>query len=130
MEQQSASWLLLSEVKNGSPIETAEYAVASKIDNESAFKWWTAHALKKRKAIIIKVKGRYWRTTHKFGIRLPHSVDKAYSIDKDNGNDYWRRAIEKEMARVRIAFKKWQGGDTEEDARKRLVVVDEPPILN
>ena len=117
----TASWLPLSEVKNASPVETAEYAVASKIDHEPAFKWWVAKTLRKRKQIVAKVKSRYWRTTHKFGVRLPHSVEEAYKLDAQNGNDFWRRAIEKEMSRVRIAFEKWLDGTTRDDARKKLV---------
>ena len=48
----TASWLPLSEVKNVSPIETADYAVASQIDHEPAFKWWVPGTLKKHKQII------------------------------------------------------------------------------
>ena len=117
----TASWLPLSEVKNSSPVEAAEYAVASKIDDEPAFAWWVPAVLKKRNKIIAKVKSRYWRTTHKFGLRLPHSLEEAYQIDRDNKNDFWRRAIEKEMTRVRVAFEKWQGGSTEDEAREKLV---------
>ena len=100
----TASWLPLSEVKNTSPIETAEYAVASWIDHEPAFKWWIPETLKKRKQIVAKVKSWYWRTTHKFGVKLPHSVEEAYKFDAENGNDLWRHAIEQEMSRAHIAF--------------------------
>ena len=77
--------------------------------------------MKKRDVLIKKVKGRYWRTTHKYGIRLPHSVPEALKIDEETKTDYWRKGIEKEMARVRVAFEKWQGGSTVDDARKKLV---------
>ena len=49
---------------------------------------------------------------HKFGVKFPHSVDKAYKLDKMNGNDYWHKAIEKEMSRVCVAFEKWVDGTT------------------
>jgi len=117
----TASWLPMSEVKEANPIELAEYAVTAKISDEPAFAWWVSSVLKKRNAIIKKVKGKYWRTTHKFGIKLPHSVEEALKIDKENGNDFWTKAIEKEMARVRVAFKKWDGGTTADEARKKLV---------
>ena len=42
--------------KNANPVETEEYAVASKIDDEPAFKWWVSETLKKRQAIVAKVK--------------------------------------------------------------------------
>ena len=117
----TASWLPLSEVKNSNPVEVAEYAVASKIDKEPAFAWWVPRTLRKRAQIVAKVKSRYWKTTHKYGVRLPHSVEEAYAIDAENRNNLWRDAIEKEMARVRIAFTPWEDGDTVEDARRRLV---------
>ena len=100
----TASWLPLSVVKNASPIETAEYSVACRIDHEPAFKWWVPGTLKKRKQIIAKVRSQYWCTTRKFGVKLPHSVEEAYKFDAENGNDLWRRAIEQEMSRVCIAF--------------------------
>eukprot|EP00957_Ditylum_brightwellii_P014810 1116605-Ditylum_brightwellii.AAC.1 len=106
----------LSEVKNANPVEVAEYSVASKIYNEPAFKWWIHHALKKRKSIISKVRSQYWRATHKFGLRLPHSMKEAYEIDKQNGNDYMCHTIEKEMSRVGISFETWKGGKTLEEA--------------
>jgi hypothetical protein len=86
-------------------IETAEYAVANKISEEPAFKWWVEDTLRKRHRIINKVKSaKYWKRTHKYGIRLPHSVDEALRFDEDSGTDFWRKAIEKEMRNVMPAF--------------------------
>ena len=117
----TASWVPLSELKDANPVETAEYAVTAKIDDEPAFAWWVPTILRRRDVIIAKVKGKYWRTTHKFGIRLPHSVEEAYRIDEQTKTDHWRRAIDKEMARVRVAFEKWDGGSTAEDAKRKLI---------
>ena len=93
----------------------------SKIDREPAFKWWVSKTLRKRQAIVTKVKSWYWRTTHKFGVELPHSVEEAYKLDEKNNNNYWCAAIEKEMSRVRVAFEKWTGGNTREEAKRKLV---------
>ena len=68
----TSSWLPMCEVKNTSPVETAEYTVAAKIDQEPVFKWWVSKTLKKHHAIVAKVKSRYWQTSHKFGVKLPH----------------------------------------------------------
>ena len=116
-----SSWLPLCEVKNSNPVKVAEYTVAPKIDGEPAFKWWVSKTLRKRQAIVAKVKSWYWRTTHKFGVELPHSVEEAQKLDKKKDNNYWRAAIEKEMSRVRIAFEKWTGGNTLEEAKWKLV---------
>jgi hypothetical protein len=87
----------LSELKASNPVEVAEYAVANKIVEEPAFAWWVKDVFRRRNRIISKVKSRYWKTTHKFGIRLPRSVQQALQIDEETGTDLWRQAIEKEM---------------------------------
>ena len=42
--------------------------------------------------------------THKYGIRLPHTVEEALQIDHETGTDFWKKAIEKEMKNVRPAY--------------------------
>ena len=99
------SWVSLKELKNSNPIELAEYAVAQRIDHEPAFNWWVKDTLRRRNRVIAKVKKKYWRTTQKFGIRLPHSVKEALHFDADMGPNctLWRDTIEKELKKVRIA---------------------------
>ena len=55
-------------------------------------------------------------TTHKFGIRLPKTTEEALQIDKITGNDFWRKAINKEMSKVKIAWKV-NDGHTPSEAR-------------
>jgi hypothetical protein len=50
------------------------------------------------------VKKKYWRTTHKFGCKLPHSVEEALEIDRQMGTDHWQRALNKEMSKVKVAW--------------------------
>jgi hypothetical protein len=52
--------------------------------------------------------------THKFGLKLPHSVQEALQIDEETGTKFWRRAIEKEMKNVMPAFEKWDNGTIED----------------
>ena len=101
----STSWEKLKDLKASNPVEVAEYAAANRLVDEPAFKWWVPHTMQKQNRIISKVKSRYWRTTHKFGIRLPHSVEEALRIDAETKTDYWRCALNKEMSRVKIAWK-------------------------
>ena len=68
------SWIDLKDLKDSNPIEVAEYAVANRIVEEPAFKWWVSRTVRKRNRVISKLKGKYWRTTHKFGIKLPKDV--------------------------------------------------------
>ena len=46
---------------------------------------YTEATLKKRERIISKVKTKYWRTTHKYGVRLPHNATEALQINKEMG---------------------------------------------
>ena len=55
----STSWTLLKDLKESTPVEVAEYAVANKIANEPAFIWWAKDVLRKRDRMIAKVRSRY-----------------------------------------------------------------------
>ncbi len=81
-------WVLLKDLKASNPIEVAEYTMANKIEDEPAFAWWVKEVLRHRRRIILKVKSRYWRTTHKFGTRLPHSAEEALRMDKETGTNF------------------------------------------
>jgi hypothetical protein len=100
----TTSWEDLSMIKEHNPVELAEYAVSRDIADEPAFAWWVPFTLKKRDRIISAVNKRYWKRTHKFGIQVPHSVDQALQIDKENGDNLWKEAIQKEMNNVDVAF--------------------------
>ncbi len=105
----SMNWHKLADFKDSYPVQLAEYAVANGIDHEPAFKWWIKKTLRRKERMISKVKSKYWRSTHKFGIEIPKSVAEAYRIDRESGTNHWTRAIEKEMKNVRIAFEKIDG---------------------
>lgn len=62
---------------------------------------WT---LKRRNKIIASIKARVKKTTHKYGIEIPRSVEHAYEIDWKNGNTFWRDALKKEMSNIDVAF--------------------------
>ena len=110
----STSWEKLSDLKASNPVEVAEYAVANRLTEEPAFKWWVSHVIKRRNRIISKVKSRYWKTTHKFGIRLPKSVKEALEIDRVTNTDFWRKAINKEMSKVKVAWAVHEGHTPQE----------------
>ena len=89
----------------------------NKISDDPAFAWWVAYTIRQRNC---KVKGRYWRTTNKYGIRLPYSVEDALKIDEESdGPPFWRLAIEKEMKKINgmNAFERWDK-TSPEDLRK------------
>ena len=49
------NWISLKDMKESYTPQVAEYAVASHIDQESAFAWWVSHVIRKKEAIISKV---------------------------------------------------------------------------
>ncbi len=81
----STSCVKLKDFKASNPIALAHYAVANCIAEELAFKWWVSDTLHKQKCIISKVKKKYWKMMHKFGIKLPHSVEEALEINRVRG---------------------------------------------
>ena len=107
----STSWIPLKDLKESNPLEVAEYAVANQIADEPAFSWWVRHFLRKRDRVIMKVKARYWKRTHQFGIELPKTIEEALAIDKKTGTDFWRTAVEKEMKVVDKAFEFWDDNE-------------------
>jgi hypothetical protein len=82
-KDQFTSWVPLKDLKASNPVELAEYAVVNHKVLEPAFKWWVSDMFCKQNCIISKVKKKYWRTTHKFGIKLLYSVEEALEINSD-----------------------------------------------
>ena len=48
----------------------------------AAFEWWVPHSLKKSQVILAALKKRVRKTTHKYGIEIPTSVEHAYELDR------------------------------------------------
>jgi hypothetical protein len=100
----------LKDLKESHPVETAEYAKARGLEKEPAFAWWVPYTLRKRDRIISAVRARTRRVTHKYGVEMPTSVQHAYELDRRNGNQFWTKAIQKEMINVGIAFQILEDG--------------------
>ena len=64
--------------------------------------------LRRSNIIIVKLKAKYWRTTHNFGTWVPKYVDEALAIDNGNGNKLWYTAIQKEMKSICVYFEAWE----------------------
>jgi hypothetical protein len=101
----SISWEKLKDLKASNPVKVTKYAIANRIIEEPAFKWWAPHVLCQQNRIISKAKSRYWKTTHKFGILLPITVKEALEINRARNTDFWRKAVNKEIAKDKIAWK-------------------------
>ena len=79
----SSNWVALKDLKHSYPVELAEYSVTNNLKDEPAFAWWVPYTLNKRKRILKKVKSKYWQRSHKYGIRVPKSVEEAIKIDEE-----------------------------------------------
>ena len=102
----SVSWMHLKDMKDAFPIDVAEYAVAHNIDSEPAFAWWVKAVLDRRERIISKLRSsRRNKKTVKYGIVIPDDLKHAEELDRENDNDGWKQAIEKELSKIRVAFK-------------------------
>ena len=109
----STTWVQLKDLKESYPVQLAEYAVQARISEEPAFAWWCSYVLRKRNRIISKVKSKYWQRTHKYGIRVPHSMKEAIEIDQTNGNRVWQDATNLEMVNIRPALEVWENEEDE-----------------
>ena len=69
-------------MKESNTTEIAEFAKARNIDDELALDCWTPYVLRKRDVIISSVKLRARKTTHKYVIELPTSVEHACAIEQ------------------------------------------------
>ena len=90
-------------------MQLVEYAVLNQIADEPAFAWWIMKVPKKRDRIISKTARKYWKKTHKYGLRIPHTVKEAFDTDKEHGDTLWRDAILQEMKNVQPEFEAYKG---------------------
>lgn len=107
----STSWEHLKDLKESYPIQTAEFAISQGIDQKPAFRWWIPTVLKQRNRVVLAIKTRYTKKTHKYGIKVPRNVEEAYLLDKESNTDYWHKAIQKEMKNNAMAFKFLEEGE-------------------
>jgi hypothetical protein len=105
------SWVKMKDLKDSSLVELAEFAKARGLSSEPAFAWWISNTIRRRNAILSAVKGRVKKTTHKYGIEIPTSVEHAKKLDAANGNTLWMDALKKEMYNVGIAFEILEDGE-------------------
>mmetsp|Transcript_18951 Transcript_18951/g.26751 ORF Transcript_18951/g.26751 Transcript_18951/m.26751 type:complete len:85 (-) Transcript_18951:2395-2649(-) len=67
----SANWVALKDLKDSCHVPSADCSIANDLQDEPAFAWWVPHVIRKRKAIICKVKSKHWQRSHKHGVGCP-----------------------------------------------------------
>jgi hypothetical protein len=67
--------------------------------------------IKRQTRIVNAVNTWFKKKMHKYGIKVPMTVEEAYQIDKETNTDYWHQAILKEMKKNTVAFKFLEEGE-------------------
>jgi hypothetical protein len=109
----SLEWLALKDLKESYPVQLAAYSIMNNLKDEPTFAWWVPFVIKKRDAIISKLKTKYWQCSTKYGICISKSVDEARHLDDKNKNYVWMDAVNFEMETIRVAFE-LHNGDTKD----------------
>ena len=60
---------------------------------------------------MSEISSRVRRCSHRYGIEVPTSIASAKEIDEKNGNEFWEKAIKKEMTNIGIAFSIFSEGE-------------------
>ena len=109
----SGDWINMKDLKYSYPVPLADYPVANKIQDEPAFSRWVPYTLKKRIDIISKIKSKFWKKTHIYGIQIPRNIKEAKAIDIENGNKLWEESWVMEMTDNRCDFEHYEGNTSE-----------------
>ena len=65
-----------------------EFAITIDIDEEPAFSWWIPYTLRRRDKIIAKLNKRIKKISHKYGVKIPTSIERTDKIDTANGSTF------------------------------------------
>jgi len=103
-KDKSKQWIPLKILKPSNPLEVAEYAMSRNTSIQPAFARWVPRTLRRRDMIIAGTNSRVRRITHKYEIEVPRTIEEALRIDRANGEKHWRKAIDKEMENLKVAF--------------------------
>ena len=98
------SWIPLKILKEHNPIEVAEFAISTEIEDEPAFAYWVQHTIQQHNRMISAANACVRKTRHKYGIEVPKSVAHAKAIDKVNDNTLWITTLALEMDMINVAF--------------------------
>ena len=91
-------------MKESHPGNTTKFSKERGNYRKQGFRWWVSYALKKQDMIIPSIKSRLNKSTHKFSIEVPTSVEHERAIDKKNGKNLCMDALEMEMYNIGVDF--------------------------
>jgi hypothetical protein len=91
-------------IKESHPILIAEYCRDHGLQDLPGLSWWVPYTLRKARTVASITKNNRTIKREKYGVQLPRTVEDALSLDKKNGNNLWREAIDKEMSNIQVAL--------------------------
>ena len=103
----------MKDLKDSYPIKLAYYEMSNRLLDEPVFAWWVPYTPKKRIDIISNIKSKYWKKTHKYGIKVPENVKEAKVTDQENGNKLWEEAMVMEMTNNQVALEHYEGNTSD-----------------
>ena len=117
----TTSWLPMKDIKASHPLELAEYAISRQIEHHPAFAWWVPTVIRTRRRMISRLRSsRRVKKNIKFGVVIPQSWEECLALDRENGNDLWQRATDKEISKVRVAFTLLTGDEKPDIGSKEI----------
>ena len=97
------TWEPLPLIRKSDPVSVMEYVYEHNLQDKLGWRWakkFNRGINKYVNAVLRANNTTKKRPTYKFGIRVPDNVAHALQLDKENGNTYWRDAINKELAEI------------------------------
>ncbi|MGH3053585.1 MAG: hypothetical protein ACRDL7_01240, partial [Gaiellaceae bacterium] len=116
----TTTWETLTSMKEAQAVHVAKYAVENQLEKDPAFSYWVPTVLRNQNRLIATMQRRRLNNHYKYGIRVPHTVNEALALDKQNKNTFWRDAIQKEMRGVECAFDIKAKGENAPDGYKKI----------
>ncbi len=100
----SKTWEPVAMMIASDPVTMAVYAKEHELLDTPGWKKLKSYARRAKKLMRMvnanKRAQRYNSVTYKFGVRLPRNVKEAYTLDAQNGNTYWKDAMELEISQL------------------------------
>jgi hypothetical protein len=98
------TWVDLEAVRAQKPFILLDYVARKRLANHPDWKWVSEYT--KRPETVQTMAHAFAAQTRnnepriKFGIEVPTSVKQAMELDKKNGNNLWKEAIQKELKQI------------------------------
>ena len=97
------TWTPLKDLNECNPVEIADFSKTRCLQSETVG-WYVPYVLRKRYSIISIVTSSARKTTHKYGVDMCIRVEHAKRLNANNSNNFWIKAIKKEMHVIGIEF--------------------------